>query len=160
VARIDRPLVIDGDALTLLGRDAPGLLATRSQPTVLTPHDREFADVSGAAPAVDRIAAVRELARRANCVVLLKGPATIVADAAGNVLVSTTGDARLATAGTGDVLAGLVGALLARGLAPLRAAAAAAFAHGRAAQCAPPEGMIAGDLLVHLPTVLSSLRGG
>jgi hydroxyethylthiazole kinase-like uncharacterized protein yjeF len=159
VAGLDRPIVIDGDALTVLGHDAPRLLATRSHPTVLTPHDREFADVSGAAPAADRIASVRELARRANAVVLLKGPATIVADANGNVLVSTTGDARLATAGTGDVLAGLVGALLARGLTPLHAAAAAAFVHGRAARCAPREGMIAGDLLTHLPLVLSSLSG-
>ncbi len=159
VAGLARPVVIDGDALTVLGRDAPRILAERTHPTVLTPHDREFADLSGAPPAADRFASVRELAARANAVVLLKGPATIISDPEGNVLVSNTGDARLATAGTGDVLAGLIGALLARGVAPLHAAAAAAFVHGRAAQCAPPEGMIASDLLVHLPAVLSSLRG-
>ncbi len=159
VAQVERPLVIDGDALTVLGRDAPRFLAGRAHPTVITPHDREFADISGAAPAADRFASVRELAERANAVVLLKGPTTIISDPDGRVLVSNTGDARLATAGTGDVLAGLIGALLARGLTSLHAAAGAAFVHGRAARAAPPEGMVAGDLLVHLPGVLSSLRG-
>ena len=159
VASCDRPLVLDGDALTLLGTAGPALLAARRAPTVLTPHDREFAELSGAPPAADRLAAVRELASRAGAVVLLKGPTTVVASPDGAVLVTTTGDARLATAGTGDVLAGCIGALLARGVEPLAAAACGAFVHGRAARCAPSEGMVAGDLLVHLPEVLSGLVG-
>jgi NAD(P)H-hydrate epimerase len=159
VARCDRPLVLDGDALTLLGERAEGVLAGRAAPTVLTPHDRELRELAGAEPGADRFAAVRALAARTGGVVLLKGATTVVADASGEVLVSTTGDARLATAGTGDVLAGCIGALLARGMRPLDAAAAGAHLHGLAARRSPREGMVAGDLLVHLPVVLSELRG-
>ena len=159
VTALARPLVLDGDALTMLGTHASELLSRRAHPTVLTPHDREFRDLAGDEPAADRFASVRSLAARCNAVVLLKGPTTIVADPQGIVLVSTTGDSRLATAGTGDVLAGIVGAFLARGVEPLRAAAGAAYVHGAAARLAPVEGMIASDLLVHLPTVLSAMRG-
>jgi hydroxyethylthiazole kinase-like uncharacterized protein yjeF len=159
VARCDRPLVLDGDALTLLGEQAARVLAGRGAPTVLTPHDRELRELAGEAPGADRFAAVRALAGRTGSVVLLKGATTVVADPSGEVLVSTTGDARLATAGTGDVLAGCIGALLARGMPPFRAAAAGAHVHGLAARRASSEGMVAGDLLVHLPAVLSELRG-
>jgi NAD(P)H-hydrate repair Nnr-like enzyme with NAD(P)H-hydrate dehydratase domain len=89
--------------------------------------------------------------------VLLKGPATIVADPSGQVLVSTTGDQRLATAGTGDVLAGVIGALLARGLSPARAAAAGAFIHGRAGALGWPRGLVAGDLPDALPAALAEV---
>lgn len=159
VRTLARPVVLDGDALTLLGSGAADALAGRAQPTVLTPHDREFRDLAGGEAEADRIGSARALAARCNATVLLKGPTTIVADPVGNVLVSTTGDQRLATAGTGDVLAGIVGALLARGIEPLRAAASAVYLHGVAARHAPSEGMIASDLLTHLPEVLSSLGG-
>lgn len=159
VARLERPLVLDGDALTTLGPRAADALRARSHPTVLTPHDREFRELAGHDPTPERLDSVRALAARCGAVVLLKGPATVVADPDGAVLVVTSGDARLATAGTGDVLAGMIGALVSRGVDAFHAAAAAAHLHGRAAALAPREGMVASDLLVHLPQVLTVLRG-
>jgi NAD(P)H-hydrate repair Nnr-like enzyme with NAD(P)H-hydrate dehydratase domain len=90
-------------------------------------------------------------------VVLLKGSATVVADPSGDALVVTSGDERLATAGTGDVLAGIIGTLLANRVRPLHAAAAGAWVHGRAAQLGTPVGFIASDLPDLIPQVLSKL---
>jgi NAD(P)H-hydrate epimerase len=153
----DLPLVLDADglnALGLIGEDG-GILATRSAPTVLTPHDGEFARLAGGPPGEDRIAAARELARRSHAVVLLKGSTTIVADPGGDVLLAAAGSSRLATAGTGDVLSGVIGAFLARGVPPLRAAALAAHVHGRAAGAGRSQGLLAGDLPALVATVLS-----
>ena len=121
---------------------------------MLTPHDGEFARLTGAPPGADRLAAARTLAINSGAVVLLKGPATVVADPSGSVLLATAGDARLATAGTGDVLAGIVGAFLAARLPVLRAAALAAHVHGRAAGRGPKVGLLAGDLPDLVPGVL------
>jgi NAD(P)H-hydrate repair Nnr-like enzyme with NAD(P)H-hydrate dehydratase domain len=90
-------------------------------------------------------------------VVLLKGPTTVVAAPAGDVRVITTADARLATAGTGDVLAGILGELLASGMAALEAAASAAWIHAEAARHGPAVGLVAGDLLTALPDVVARL---
>jgi NAD(P)H-hydrate epimerase len=125
---------------------------------VLTPHDGEYQLLTGERPGADRLQAARALAQHTGCVVLLKGPATVVADPTGEVLVSTTGDQRLATAGSGDVLSGIVGALLAQGVHPFRAAAAGAWLHGAAAGGAPSSGMLAGDIAANLPAVLEGLR--
>jgi NAD(P)H-hydrate epimerase len=141
------PVVVDGDGLTALGGDAGTVLARRSAPSVLTPHEGEFARLAGHAPGADRFDAVRALSSSLGATILLKGPTTLVAGPAEPVLVVTAGDERLATAGTGDVLAGVVAALLARGLPPTRAAAAAAWLHGRAASHAEPVGLVASDLL-------------
>ena len=122
---------------------------------MLTPHDGEYGLLTGHRPAADRLAATRRLAADVGAVVLLKGPTTVVADPDGTVLVTATGDARLATAGTGDVLSGIIGALLASGLAPLRAAAAGAWIHGAAGGRSDPAGLVAGDLVDHLPDVLA-----
>jgi len=151
-------LLVDGDGLTALGQEAGDVLAGRSTPAVLTPHDGEFARLAGAPPGDDRIASARDLAARVGAVVLLKGPTTVVAHPDGRVRLSTEGDARLATAGTGDVLSGCIGALLARGLDPFDAAAAGAWLHGRAASHAPVEGLVASDLITHLPATLTDLR--
>lgn len=157
LAGCDLPAVVDGDGLTALGTEAADVVRARGGPTVLTPHDGEAARLSGAAPGPDRLGAARALAATTGAVVLLKGPVTVVADPRGEVRVVTTGDARLATAGTGDVLSGIVGALLARGLAPLDAAAAGAWLHGRAAGHGPAVGLVAGDLLTHLPAALAEV---
>ncbi len=151
------PLVLDADGLHALGTvdQAQPVLARRTAPTVLTPHDGELARLTGAAPGSDRIAAARDLAARTHATVLLKGPTTVVAAPSGAVLLSTAGDERLATAGTGDVLAGVVGAYLALGIDGLRAAAAGAFVHGRAGHLGWRHGLVAGDLLDLLPEVLS-----
>jgi NAD(P)H-hydrate epimerase len=154
------PTVIDGDGLFAMAWNAEGaaaLLRRRTVPTVLTPHEGEYTLLAGAPPAPDRLVAARRLAADTGCVVLLKGPATVVADPSGRVLVVTSGDERLATAGTGDVLAGVIGALLAQGTPALEAAAAGAWLHGRAARLAPAAGMVAGDIPDHLPAVLEGL---
>jgi len=148
------PTVVDADGLGALGPDPVGL---RDQ-IVLTPHDGEFERLSGAAPGPDRLGAARTLSRRCGAVVLLKGPATVVAHPDGRVLVSTSGDARLATAGTGDVLAGIIAALCAQGVDPFRAAAAGAFLHGLAADLGWRDGLVAGDVITLLPTAIERLR--
>ena len=140
------PVVLDGDGLSALGRDAAALLAGRSAPTVLTPHDGEFETLTGAAPGADRVGAARTLAASTGAVVLLKGPTTVVADPDGDVLLVRSGDERLATAGTGDVLTGLIAAHLALGAEPARAAAAAAHLHGRAASLGSSRSLVASDL--------------
>jgi NAD(P)H-hydrate epimerase len=149
------PTVVDGDGLTALGIDV-GLYTHPL--TVLTPHDGEYERLTGHLPGADRIEATRALARTANATVLLKGATTVIADAEGRAFVVTTGDARLATAGTGDVLSGIIGALLAQGVHPLRAAAAGAWLHGRASTLGPRRGLVAGDLLECLPAVFDDLE--
>ena len=121
---------------------------------VLTPHDREYCYLFGAPPAADRIKAARDLAAATDAVVLLKGSTTVVAHPDGSVLLSTAGDQRLATAGTGDVLAGIIGALLAQGLNAFHAAAMGAELHGRAARLGAASGLIASDICDLLPQVL------
>ncbi len=147
VARLEVPVVVDGDGLRALGDHAAAVLAARSAPCVLTPHDGEAARLAGAPPGPDRLAAARSLAARTGAVVLLKGPVTVVAEPGGQVRMVTTGDRRLATAGTGDVLAGVIVALLARGTAAFDAAAAGAWLHGRAGAAGPRWGLVASDLL-------------
>jgi NAD(P)H-hydrate epimerase len=151
------PVVVDGDGLTALGAIAPDVLAGRSGATVLTPHDGELERLGGDAGDPDRIGVTRRLAERLDAVVLRKGPTTIVAAPGGATLLATAGDARLATAGTGDVLTGLLAALLAQGVPPLRAAAGAAHLHGRAGALAWPRGTVAGDLVDRLPAALAEL---
>ena len=127
----DVPVLVDADALTICAQ-SPSLLTDRSAPTLLTPHDREYARF-GREVGPDRIGAARWLAEQLGVHVLLKGDATVVAGPDGPARVNTTGSALLATAGTGDVLAGGIGALLARGLDPLEAGSVGAHLHGRAA---------------------------
>ena len=145
------PVVVDADGLALLGDDPARVVGPD---VVLTPHDGEFARLAGGPPGADRVAATRALAARLGAVVLLKGPCTVVAGPDGRVLLCTSGDARLATAGTGDVLAGVIGALCARGLDPFRAAAAGAHLHGRAGDLGWSDGLVAGDLPALLPLAL------
>ncbi|HYT39402.1 MAG TPA: ADP/ATP-dependent (S)-NAD(P)H-hydrate dehydratase, partial [Acidimicrobiia bacterium] len=133
------------------------LLAGRPAATVITPHDGEYARLAGEKAGEDRIAAARRLAERAGAVVVLKGSRTVVADPTGRAAVNPTGGPWLATAGTGDVLSGVVGALAALGLPAFRAAAAGAWLHGRAADIAGHAGLVAGDLIDALPTVLAGL---
>lgn len=144
------PAVVDGD----------GLRAVRERTTfaddrVLTPHDGEFESLTGARPDDDRLGAVRVAAKRFGATVLLKGPTTVVADPDGDARFVITGGPSLATAGTGDVLTGMVAALLAQGLDPLDAASLAACAHGRAARRANlGDGLVASDLVDEIPSVL------
>ena len=156
---LDLPTVIDADGLRLL-RD-PAVAAamdqrrTRSVPAVLTPHDAELEALTGRRPGVDRIAAARAAAARTGAVVLLKGGPTVVADPLGRARIVSSGDARLASAGTGDVLTGMIAGRLAA-FGPqrlLHRVAEAAHLHGRAASGAGGARLLAGDLLQALRTV-------
>ncbi|MGD0742178.1 MAG: NAD(P)H-hydrate dehydratase [Acidimicrobiales bacterium] len=157
LARAEVPVVVDADGLFALGsaRGAAALLAGRTHPTVVTPHDGEYARFAGGPPGDDRLGAARALARDLGAHVLLKGPATVVAAPGGEALIVTAGSSRLSTAGTGDVLSGVIGGFLARGLDPLRATALAAHVHGRAAAIGLGEGLEASDLPLLVATVLS-----
>lgn len=137
VLSIGVPVCADADATTIMAQ-SPEVLDARDPgtPLVLTPHAGEFERLTGAAPGADRVSAVREAARKYAAVVLLKGNTTLVAAPDGRVLVNVARGSWLATAGSGDVLSGLVGALLASGLDPWLAAGAAAYVHSRAADIA------------------------
>jgi NAD(P)H-hydrate epimerase len=161
VAAAACPVVVDGDGLSAFEVSAPDArraLVERSAPTVLTPHDREFEILTGARPGADRIADVRGAAADLGCTVLLKGPTTLIASPDGQVLVVDHGDESLATAGSGDVLTGIIGAALAAGIAPPEAAAGSAWIHAEAARLGPPAGLLAGDLVDALPLALATLR--
>jgi hydroxyethylthiazole kinase-like uncharacterized protein yjeF len=148
------PLVLDADALTLLAPITHGF----TDRDVMTPHVGEFRRAFPGiySSSVTRIDAARAAAAYARCVVLLKGPDTAIAAPDGRVIVNTTGTPFLATAGAGDVLAGLIAGLVAQGLPSFEAAAAAAWLHGRVAEKLGP-GLIAEDLTEELPAVFKSL---
>jgi ADP-dependent NAD(P)H-hydrate dehydratase / NAD(P)H-hydrate epimerase len=128
----DLPVLIDADALTILAAH-PDMVSGRSAPTLLTPHAGEFARLAGAPPGDDRVGATRKLADALGVTVLLKGNVTVIAEPGGRVYLNPAGQSWAATAGSGDVLSGMIGALLAAGLPTGEAAAAGAFVHARAA---------------------------
>jgi len=151
------PLLLDADALNLVAAE-PALqraLASRPTPALLTPHPLEAARLLGADAArvqSDRIGAARSIASRLRAVVVLKGSGTVIAQPSGAIAINPTGNPALATAGTGDVLAGVGGALLAQSWAPWEAALGATWLHGRAADLLVsdgigPVGLVAGELI-------------
>lgn len=155
------PVVVDGDGLFALAWNEaghPGFLAGREVPTVLTPHDGEYGTMMGGRPGADRIGALRKIVDLTGATVLLKGPTTLVAGPDSPTWFVTNGDQRLATAGTGDVLSGIIGALLARGLPALHAAVAGAWIHAESARHAGDAGLVAGDVVDSIPAVLTRLR--
>lgn len=151
---VDRPLVLDADALTLLAKDGPDRLAQRRSPTVLTPHEGEykrlFPDVGGTA--LDR---AREGARRTGAMLLLKGACTVVAHPDGRAAIDPPAPAWLASAGTGDVLSGILGTMLAQMDDPFAAVQAAVWLHAEAARRAGPL-LIADDLITHVRDAVRS----
>jgi len=153
----DVPVLVDADGLTLLARE-PELVRSRTAPTVLTPHDREFERVAGPL-GDDRVGAARRAAAEMGVTMLLKGNATVVADPDGFAYVNPTGTPWLATAGSGDVLSGLGGALLAGGVEPALAAALAAYLHGLAGSIAAGGATTsATGVLDALPDALRAVR--
>lgn len=163
-------LVLDADALTLIARDAT-LSAALHEGCVLTPHAGEFARLfpdiaeklaapATKGPAYSKVDATREAAARAGCVVLYKGPDTVIADPSGRCSINSAAYERaapwLATAGSGDVLAGFIAGLLARGFDPMQAAETGAWLHVECARSFGP-GLIAEDLPEELPKVFRSL---
>lgn len=160
-------LVADADALNLLAADGAlqHALAQRAAPVVLTPHPLEAARLLGAgieAVQADRLTAARTLASRLRAVVVLKGSGTVIAAPDGDAVINNTGNPALATAGTGDVLAGLCGALLAQGWPHWEAALAAVWLHGMAADVlvtegCGPIGLTAGELIAAIRTALNRM---
>lgn len=167
VRALDRPAVLDADALNALaGRAA--LLTECKTPPILTPHPGEMARLEPNATAqsvnADRIGTATRFARERGVFLVLKGARTVIARPDGTVAICPTGNPGMATAGTGDVLTGMVVGLLAQGLSPWDAACAAVYLHGRAGDLAAATygeaGMVAGDVIEHIPPALRSLYGG
>jgi NAD(P)H-hydrate epimerase len=161
VARCPCPIVLDADGLNAFEGDAEAL-GRRAADAVLTPHDGEFARLMlrSVAEMADRVTAARALAEAARAVVVLKGTRSVIAPPDGLVRVNPTGTPVLATAGTGDVLTGVIGGLLARGMQPLEAATAGAFLHGLAGRSAGSElgeGALAGDVADRIPDAVEAL---
>lgn len=162
VLGIERPLVLDADGLAPFA-GCPSDLAARASPTVITPHPGEAARLLGGSVGgiqADRPAAVRALAR-GGVTCLLKGAGTLASNGERTV-VNTTGNPGMATAGTGDVLSGMIATLLAQGVEPLEAAALGAWLHGRAGDAAAEEltqtCLTAGDIIRRLPAAVASLH--
>jgi len=156
------PVCLDADALTLLADVTTDgiaeLLRARSAELVVTPHDGEFARLAGGPPGADRVESALGLAAKMRATVLLKGDRTVVARPDGAAWVNTTGTPELATGGSGDVLGGLVGSLLAAGLPGWQAAVAGAYVHGLAGHEAARHGPVtATEIAAALRPVLAAL---
>lgn len=164
VRMVTVPMVIDADGLNSI---EDGFLKDIKTPFILTPHPGEAARLLKTTAAdiqADRTASARRLAKKLCCTVVLKGACTVIAEPSGTVHYNTTGNAGLATAGTGDVLSGMIGGLIAQGYAPVDAAVAAVYVHGLAADeikaASGEAGMIATDLLARLPGIINSFTAG
>jgi hydroxyethylthiazole kinase-like uncharacterized protein yjeF len=159
----DLPVIADADALTLLAA-APDLVVNRSAPTVLTPHAGEYQRLAGADVGSDRVGAARTLADTLGATVLLKGNVTVIASR-GGIYLNPAGQSWAATAGSGDILSGVIGALLAAGIPAAEAAAMAAFVHARAAALAAAHPgpnaapTSAGGILAHLRAAIATPEG-
>lgn len=160
VASCPRPLVVDADGLNALARK-PELLLRRTGRVVLTPHPGELARLTGQAReaiVANPVDTAREWAERWGEVLVLKGAPTVVATPGGKVFINSTGNAGMATGGSGDVLTGLITGLLAQGLSPEHAAVSGVYLHGLAGDLARDElgerGMLAGDIMRQVPAAL------
>jgi len=169
IDRIDSSTVIDADGLNILalgGDESLGKIASANCHMVLTPHPGEAARLLGSTVREiqdDRLAAAASLSGRSGAVVILKGHRTVVASPNGGISINSTGNPGMATAGTGDVLTGMIGAFLARGMAGWDAARLAVFLHGRAGDLAErvfgQEGLISADVIERIPLAISMLTG-
>jgi hydroxyethylthiazole kinase-like uncharacterized protein yjeF len=162
IAKAEVPLVIDADGLNALAGRLAAQLADRGAPTVLTPHGGELArllDSDSDAVRARRLALAREAAEAAGAIVVLKGDDTLVVAPDGRLAISEGAAPGLATAGTGDVLSGVIGALLAKGMDPFHAACAGVHAHLRAGRLAArphgADGVIATDVAAALPAAFA-----
>ncbi len=153
IGSVECPMVLDADGINAAAENI-NVLRGRKCPTVLTPHEVEFRRLGGSLEN-GRETGAAALARALGAVVVLKGHATVVAHPDGRLLVNTTGNAGMAKGGSGDVLAGVIGSLLAQGLEPFDAAAVGVWLHGRAGDLAAEElgeyGMTPTDLAKALP---------
>lgn len=166
IAKLDRPLLIDGDGITAVSR-APELLRQRTAPTVLTPHTGEFARLTGLDMATiegDRVGVLRRACAELNSVIVLKGAHSLVGYPDGRVYINLSGNSGMATAGSGDVLTGAIAGMAGLGLSFDDAVRMGVFVHGVAGDLAAAEkgedGMTAQDILEALPEAVRVCRGG
>ncbi len=166
VHKVDRPLILDGDGLTAAA-EKPRILKGRKAPTILTPHPGEMARlIKGTAKEIERnrIDAVRRTTAEFGAVVVLKGAHSLIGDSDGRVYVNLSGNAGMATAGSGDVLAGTIAAMAGFGLPPLDAARKGVFLHGLAGDLAAEkigeDGITAQNILDSLPEAMKADRTG
>lgn len=159
LARTGAVLIVDADALTLFKDRAPLLFASLDRDDVLTPHEGEFERLFPGLLKSGREAAAAMAAERAGAIVVLKGRETVIAAPDGRLHVNDNGAPWLATAGSGDVLAGMIGGLIAQRMDSFQAACAAVWLHAEAGARFGP-GLISEDLPEALPAVLRDLHGG
>lgn len=164
VSLADLPLVLDADALNVVAKDVSCLKSSLSPALVLTPHPGEMSRMAGcntAAIESDRIGAAKQFAAANNCFLLLKGARTVIAAPDGRTAINTSGNAGMASGGMGDVLTGIIAALLGQGYDPFAACCLGAFSHGLAGDMAADEkgeiGLIATDLQEMLPCAFQRL---
>lgn len=162
IARLPQPLVIDADGLNACAAD-PQILQHRPGPTIITPHPSELSRLISTPISEiqqDRVGATRRAAADLDCVVVLKGAGTVIAIPQGEAWINSTGNSGMASGGVGDVLTGVIGALLAGGATPLAAAVSGVYYHGLAGDLAAEQkgerGLIASDLLEQLPAALTT----
>lgn len=159
---VNCPIVLDAGGLNLAAQHMD-MVDARYAPLVLTPHDGEFARLGGDLSHGDRLGEARRFAKAHGCVLVLKGHATIVAHPDGRALVNTTGNSGLAKGGSGDVLSGMVLALLGLGMEPFYAAAAAVYLHGLAGDMCAAElgewGMLPTDVIEKIPFAIRKVLG-
>ncbi len=165
VAKCTAPKVIDADALNALAGHTNAINKSKS-PSILTPHPGEMARLCACSTAdvqKDREEVATRFAKAHRCVLVLKGHGTIVAGPEGELFINRTGNSGMATGGTGDVLTGILGGLLAQGMKPLDAARLGVYAHGLAGDFAAAEkterGLIASDVIEKLPAVWRYIEG-
>lgn len=166
VKKVSVPCIIDADGLNALSRN-PKVLENAEGPFIFTPHPKELSRLTGKSVReiqADRIRSAQEAAKRFGAIIVLKGANSVVATPDDDVYVVPTGNSGMATAGSGDVLSGIIAGLLAQGMRRMWAAVAGTYIHGAAGDMAAMElgedGMIAGDILNCVPAVLKMLRDG
>ena len=157
------PMVVDADGINALAGHMYLLEARRQSPTILTPHDGEFERMGGDLSSGDRLGAARAFAKAHGCILVLKGHNTIVAVPNGTCFVNDTGNSGMAKGGSGDVLGGMILALLGQKMNPVRAAVCAVYLHGRAGDLAAADkgeyGMLPTDLIEQIPYAIKELTG-
>jgi ADP-dependent NAD(P)H-hydrate dehydratase / NAD(P)H-hydrate epimerase len=164
ISKLDKPAVFDADALNILSKDMSAL-KDHSAPLVISPHPGEMSRLTGKtieSIQKNRINVALEFAQEFNLVCILKGAPSVIAAPSGQAWINPTGNAGMATAGSGDVLTGIIGGFLAQGMLDIDAAVLGCYVHGMAGDIAAeslgPRGMIAGDILRFLPLTLKMVE--